>query len=114
MSSKTDPAPPPGDAAEPKRSAHAPSAERYEVTLPSGRVASILARGKGKHVRHASRLAGSGASEIALTLAMIAVKCLVDGKPLTVEDVDELDDSDVWVLMGKVMGGKGAGSPPST
>jgi hypothetical protein len=108
-------APPASEAATPRHTAPiAAEPERLEVKLPSGARASVLSKGKGKHVRMAFRMAPGG-DQGALMFAMIAVKVRVNGKPLTVEDVDELDDEDVLFLLGKVMGGKGAPSSlPST
>jgi hypothetical protein len=88
-------------------------ADRYEVKLPSGRIAYVLRKGKGRHIQAAARMAGMNADQMSLSMAMIAVKVLLDGQALTFEDVLELDDADVWPLLGHAMG-KGDSSPRST
>lgn len=88
-------------------------AERYEVSLPSGRIAWVLRKGKGKHIQAAARMAGPNAEQMTLSMGIIAAKALIDGQPVTVEDVLEMDDGDVWKLLGAVMG-KGGSSPGNT
>lgn len=80
--------------------------DRFEATLPSGKVASILSRGTGKTLQKAERLTGHGVPTGSMTwvLAMIAVKVRIDGEDLTIEDAEELDDADILVLMQHLTG----------
>lgn len=78
--------------------------ERYELELPSGRKATVLKKANGRHIERASRMAGDGAGAMRLSMSMVAVKAQVDGKDLTLEDVLELEDHDVFALIGAVMG----------
>lgn len=81
--------------------------DRFEVTLPvSGKVASILRRGNGKLLLKAERLTGPGVAVGSMTwaMAMIAIKARIDGRDLTVEDVEDLDETDILFLMGEVLG----------
>lgn len=75
--------------------------ERYEVTLPSGAKAQILKHAKGKHIRLASRMAANQKhkDDLATDFGLVAVKALYNGKPLTIEDVDELPQADVFELL---------------
>lgn len=82
-----------------------PDPDRFEVTLPSGAKAQILKRGKGKHISLASRMAG-GEGGMKLIFGMIAVKALYNGRPLTIEDVEDLPDIDVLELIGHTMSPK--------
>lgn len=88
-------------------------APRKTITLPSGRVASILVKYKGRHVIQASRMAGGVSDQMKFVFAIIAVKTLIDGQPITVEDIEEMDGDDVMKLMGEAMG-KGDTSPSGT
>lgn len=78
--------------------------ERYELELPSGSKAQILRRGKGRHIELAARMLGQQPTQMQLSMAMVAVKAQVDGRALTFEDVQELEDFDVFALIGAVMG----------
>ena len=83
-----------------------------EVTLPSGRAATIR-RGKGRDVLRASRMVDvNKEGEFAIALAGLSLKVTVEGKPLTYEDVLELPEEDVWFLLGEM--GLGKSSPPNT
>ena len=94
--------------------------ERFEVTLPSGATARVLKKGKGADIMIATRMAGGMQDQGKFLMAMIAVKAVIDGRALTIEDVLELDDLDGMALIGHVMSGAGgkasAGdtSPPAT
>lgn len=72
-----------------------------EIKLPSGKVA-VIAPFKGKHVREAQRIADGDTSKI--MFAMIAVTTTIDGLPVVVEDLDEMDGQDVLKLMGEFGG----------
>ncbi|WP_029009395.1 phage tail assembly protein [Azospirillum halopraeferens] len=73
------------------------------VTLPGGRVACIR-KGKGRDLLQAARMAGGAGDGMKLTMAIIAVLTVIDGRPLVIEDVEEMDMADVMVLMGAVTG----------
>lgn len=101
-----------------------PSADpdRCEVTLPSGAKASILIKAKGKHVMLAHRMSNNEGG-VRFIFAMIAVKAIIDGRALTIEQIEEeVCDLDVLELMAIVQGktpGKAAAageasSPPGT
>lgn len=72
-----------------------------EIKLPSGKTATI-AQYKGKHVREAQRMADSDVSK--LTFAIIALTTKIDGQPILMEDLDEMDGPDVIALMGEFGG----------
>ncbi len=83
------------------------------VTLSDGRVATVR-RGKGRDIRNAGRTVDMGKDgPLALQMACCAIKTSIDGKPLTVDDLYDMWDQDVWELMGAASG-KGQSSPPST
>lgn len=84
--------------ATPNQQAKASKPKPKEITLPSGAVATKL-EFKGKHVRNAQRLA-DGDQSMAL-FALISVATLIDGKPILIEDIDEMDGRDVIVLMAE-------------
>jgi len=88
-------------------SAEEKEVECRDVPLPSGKKASIR-RGKGRDLVLASRMAGGGTDTIRLTYGIIAVLTRIDGKPITIEDVDEMDLPDVMKLMGEVVGNGGS------
>ncbi|HYH17499.1 MAG TPA: phage tail assembly protein [Azospirillum sp.] len=73
------------------------------VTLPSGKAATVR-KGKGRDLVQAARMAGGGNDGMKLTMGIIAVLTQVDGRPLVIEDVEEMDLGDVMALMGAVMG----------
>jgi hypothetical protein len=83
---------------------------RREHTLTSGVKVQVLTHGKGKHLRQASRIAGPGTDQMTFSMAMVAVKALVEGKAVTLEDLLEMDDNDVLEMIGIVMGGKAKGT----
>lgn len=75
------------------------TAEKPEVlTLKSGKVAEITP-GKGKHVRAAQRLVSGNPDESAYFPALMSQIVTIDGKPITMEDVDELPMGDYMQLM---------------
>lgn len=79
--------------------------ERREFKLPtSGKTASVIVQGKGKHLRQAARIAGPQANQFDAMAAMAAVKCLIEGEPFTTEDLDELDEDDVNALLSEASG----------
>jgi hypothetical protein len=77
--------------------------EPRTITLPSGRVATVRT-GKGRDLVQASRLAGGGKDPMKLSLAIVSVLVTIDGRPVVVEDVEEMDLPDVMKLMGETLG----------
>lgn len=82
---------------------------RYSTTLPSGATAQVMRQGTGKHLVLAERMCPRGTLPGSMTwnMAMIAVKCEVNGRALTLEDVEALPDLDVLALIAHALG-KGA------
>lgn len=72
-----------------------------EIKLPSGKTA-VISPFKGKHVREAQRMADSDLSK--MTFAIIALTTKIDGQPILMEDLDEMDGPDVIELMGEFAG----------
>jgi hypothetical protein len=72
------------------------------ITLSDGRKATWR-KGKGRDLLAASRMAG-GNEPMRIAFGLIAVLVSVDGKALTIEDVEDLDMADVLALQGQVMG----------
>jgi hypothetical protein len=74
------------------------------IDLPSGKKATVRP-GTGEDIIAASRMCDmqrDGA--MGMMMAMVAVKCRVDGQALTFEDVKAMSDNDVWVLIGACQG----------
>lgn len=78
-------------------------------TLPSGKSAEI-APFKGRHIREAHRIAGTETDR--MTFALIAMLVKIEGQPVLMEDLDEMDGRDVLELMTKV--GSNFTSPPNS
>lgn len=72
-----------------------------EIKLPSGKMAKISGF-KGRHIREAQRMADSDVSK--MTFAMIALTTTIDGQPIVMEDLDDMDGKDVIALMGEFGG----------
>lgn len=70
-------------------------------TLPSGKTATFE-KFKGMHVRKASQMVDGDTSKI--IFAMIALTVQIDGAPVVMEDIDEMDGADVLELMGEFSG----------
>lgn len=77
--------------------------QRTRYTLTSGKVADLLP-GKGKHLRLASQMLGDRSDQVSQNFALISVLVRLDGRDLTLEDVEELDMHDVGELMTIVRG----------
>lgn len=77
------------------------------VPLPSGAKAMIR-KGKGRDLVQAARMAGGANDGIKLTYGIIATLAQIDGKPIVIEDVEEMDLRDVMTLMGEVVGNGGS------
>jgi len=71
--------------------------EEIELTK-LGKTAKCI-EAKGKHIREAQRLSGEESDK--LIFALIAVCTTIDGRKLTVEEVDEMHSADVFKLMAK-------------
>lgn len=69
-----------------------------EFELPSGKKATMT-RFKGADVIRAQRMADGDSERI--TFAMIATCTLIDGQPIVMEDLEEMDGFDVMSLMGE-------------
>jgi len=74
-----------------------------QITLPTGRIASVRA-GRGRDLINAQRAVGRTAESGALMQALVAMLCTVDGKDLVYEDVLEMPIADVLTLEAEVMG----------
>jgi hypothetical protein len=84
-----------------------------EWTLPSGKVAKMRP-GTGRDIQRASRIVDTQKDGgFAVVMATAALKTTVDGRPLTYEDLLDLDDNDCWDIIGKSQVKKTA-SPPTT
>lgn len=68
------------------------------VTLPSGKIA-VISSFKGKHIREAQKIANGEADK--LLFAIIALSVIIDGKPVLLEELDEMDGMDVMTLYGQ-------------
>lgn len=80
--------------------------DTFDVTLPSGAVATILRKYKGKHLLQASRMAGGMSDLIRLVFAIIAVRARVNGKKLTIERIEGMAGDDVMILMARTVFGR--------
>jgi len=84
---------------------------RRKLTLPSGRVAAIRT-GKGRDLMHAHRAVQGNSDPTAIVFALVATLCEVEGKPVTYEEVLEMDLQDVLALQSEVMGANFQSPPP--
>lgn len=84
-----------------------PWAGARTVELPSGRTASIR-KGKGRDLIQASRMAGGASDGIKISMAIIAVLTLIDGEPLVIEQVEDMDLNDVMKLLAEAVGNGGS------
>ncbi len=76
-----------------------------EFNLPSGKKASIQ-KFKGLDVLRAQRMADGDSDKV--MFAMIATSVLIDGNPIVMEDLEEMDGFDVVRLMGEFNSGTSA------
>jgi hypothetical protein len=74
-----------------------------QITLPSGRIATIR-EGRGRDLIQAQRAVGKTSESSALLMALAAMLCEVDGKPLVYEDVLDMPVADVLMLEAEVLG----------
>lgn len=68
------------------------------IELSNGRKAEVV-RPKGKDIRQAQRIA-DGESDL-IMFALISLTTTIDGQPVTVEDLDEMDGIDVLKLQAE-------------
>jgi hypothetical protein len=73
-----------------------------KFTLPESGLEVEKIPFKGKHVRQAQRLTDGDMSKA--QFAIISVACLVDGKPITIEELDELPGVDVMAMIAEFEG----------
>lgn len=86
-----------------------------EVDLPSGAKA-LIRDGKGRDLLAATRMAGGPNDPMRMVFGLLASLVTIDGRALTIEDVEDLPLPDVLKLQGEVMGNAGslpAGTLPS-
>ncbi len=67
-----------------------------EVILSSGKKATIKPF-KGRDVREAQKISGTDTSMV--IFAIVAQTTLIDGLPITAEDLDDMDGMDVFDLL---------------
>lgn len=72
--------------------------ETKKIELKDGKIA-VIGEFKGKHISAAQRLVGDDKEK--MILALIATCVTIDGKPILIEDLDEMPGSDVLKLMGE-------------
>ena len=75
-----------------------------EFELPSGKIA-IIKPFKFKHIQEAQKISGTNTENF--IPAIIAITTTIDGKPVIMEDVIDMDGWDGLELMGKFSGGLG-------
>lgn len=80
-----------------------------ELKLPSGKTA-VMRDFKGKDVREAQRLSEGDPGK--LLFGIIAITTTIDGTPVTLEDLDEMNGQDVFTLYGQ-FGGNFISAPNS-
>ncbi len=68
-----------------------------ETVLPSGKTA-VVKGFKGRHIREATRIADGDPGS--MIFALIALVTEIDGKPIVMEDLDDMDGRDVLKLQG--------------
>jgi hypothetical protein len=71
------------------------------IALPSGATAEIAAF-KGYHIREAQKIAGDDTDK--MVFALIALTTTIDGRAVTMEDIDEGDGFDAMRLMKEFSG----------
>jgi hypothetical protein len=79
----------------------APTPDVPEIELPSGRKARFR-RGTGKDVRLALSAVGQPFDGTRYLYALIARMAMIDGKPTTMEAIDDLDAEDAEMLLEEV------------
>lgn len=85
------------------------AAGEWRETLPSGAVATLVPA-KGRHLVQAAR--GAGGDAIKISFGILAATVKIDGRPVTLEDIEDMNLADVTRLMGLVQGNDGT-SPAS-
>lgn len=79
-----------------------PEQIRTEFDLPFSGKHVIILRGKGRDQRLALMSAGPGANPHRILQAITAQICIIDGKKIKMEDVDEMDFDDAMVISSEV------------
>lgn len=74
--------------------------EQKQITLSNGSVA-VVGEFKGYHIAQARKLTNDPEQ---LVNAIIALVVTIDGKPIVMEDLDEMNGFDVLALMSEFSG----------
>lgn len=83
------------------------------VTLPFSGATAVIRRGTGRDISLGGQAVDVGKDGVMrLQVSILARKISVNGKPLTLEDLESMDEEDVWFLMAE--SGQKKLSPPST
>lgn len=82
----------------------------FDITLPSGKVATIMRKMKGRDMVQAEQIVPDDKAKMARSFAMIAPVVKLDGKQLVMEDFLEIEFDDIDELVEAVMG-KSPSSP---
>lgn len=75
------------------------AAKPKKFTLPTSGLVCEKTEFKGKHVRQAQRLVDGDQTKA--QFAIISLACLVDGKKITIEELDEMDGLDVMTMIAE-------------
>lgn len=87
---------------------------RIDYPLPSGKIASSLAKPKGKHMRMAGRVGQMHPDDQTWqNYCLVAETTLVDGQPITAHDLDDMDLGDVTAMVAGLMAISQGKSPAS-
>jgi tryptophanase len=76
----------------------APKTDSKTVKLSGTNRTAVIREFLGKDIREAQKIADGDSSKI--MFAIIAVTTTIDGQPVTMEEVDEMNGYDVMDLMG--------------
>lgn len=68
------------------------------LTLSTGQVATVRP-GKGRDIRIAARSVNAAQDPMGYAMALMACLTMIDGKPIVLEDLDEMELEDVNALM---------------
>lgn len=72
-----------------------------EIELSEGKIATVSAF-KGRHIVEAQKVIGKESEK--MMLALIAQCVTIDGNPVLLEELEDMDGADVLVLMGEFGG----------
>ena len=73
------------------------------VTLGDGRIVAMRPA-KGRDFEKGSAATGGSTNQVTIMLGLVAQVATVDGKPLTYEELQDMDFVDVTALIGEVAG----------